>query len=88
MNTARMFAVILAIQMLTLLSVWTGNGPLPAARAQIPDAGAQRQQVVDELKAMNGKLDKLVELLESGKMQVTAVLPEDKDKDAEKAKGR
>jgi hypothetical protein len=85
-TNARLFAVILALQSLTLLSMWTGNGPLPAARAQIPDAGGQRQQVIEELKSMNGKMDKLIEVLESGKMQVNAILPEEKDQ--QKAKGR
>ncbi len=74
MNTTRLLVVIVVLQGLILLGQWTGQGPVTPAHAQIPDAGAQRREIVSELRTMNGKMDKLIGLLESGKVQVA--LPE------------
>jgi hypothetical protein len=77
MSNVRILVVILVLQGLTLLSLWTG-GPLQPAHAQIPDAGAQRLAMIDELRSTNRKLDQLIQLLEGGKLQVTAVVVEAK----------
>jgi hypothetical protein len=61
---------------LVLSSLWTGHS-LPQAQAQLPDPGAQRERQLDELKALNAKMDKLVDVLTSGKLQVQ-VLAADK----------
>jgi hypothetical protein len=68
-NVTRMLVVIVTLQALCLASLWTGH-TLPAAQAQIPDPGAQRERQLDELKALNAKADKLLDLLASGKIQV------------------
>ena len=70
MNTARILVVIVVLQGLILMGQWTGSGPLTPAQAQVPDAGAQRIQMIEELRRLNGKMDVLVEKLESGKLQV------------------
>lgn len=70
MNTARILVVIVVLQGLILMGQWTGSGPLAPAQAQVPDAGAQRIQMIEELRRLNGKMDVLVEKLESGKLQV------------------
>jgi hypothetical protein len=70
MNTARILVVIVVLQGLILMGQWTGSGPLTPAQAQVPDAGAQRIQMIEELRRLNGKMDALVEKLESGKLQV------------------
>jgi hypothetical protein len=73
MNTARILIVIVVLQGLILLGQWTGSGPLAPAAAQVPDAGAQRNQMIDELRRLNGKIDSLTERLESGRLQVQVV---------------
>lgn len=70
MNTARILIVIVVLQTLILLGQWTGSGPLSTVHAQVPDAGAQRIAIIDELKRLNAKMDALVEKLDSGKLQV------------------
>ena len=50
-----------------------------ARAAGIPDSGAQAQAQIDQLTALNAKMDKLQGYLESGKMQVLV-----KDMKAEK----
>ena len=75
----KLLAFVLVLQLLTLMGQWA-SVPLwqNQAQAQIPDAGAQRNQMVDELRSMNSKLDRLIGLLESGKVQVQAVVPDEK----------
>lgn len=68
-NTNRLIAVVIALQVLILSSLWLGHS-LPTAQAQIPDPGAQRKETVDELKALNTKVEKLTEFLAGGKLQV------------------
>ena len=74
----RLLVVVIVLQGLILFSQWGGSSPITPAYAQIPDAGAQRREVIDELKSLNAKMDKLTELLGSGKIQVKATLPEEK----------
>ncbi len=71
----RLLVSIVALQVLTLASQWTGSSSSTAnaARGEIPDPGARQMQMVDELKQMNAKLDRLVGVLEGGKLQVTTV---------------
>lgn len=65
----RALTFVLVLQGLILMSLWTGNS-LPQAQAQIPDPGAQRERQLDELKSLNSKMDKLIDLISSGKVQV------------------
>jgi hypothetical protein len=85
-NASRLLIVVIVLQSLTLLGQWTGSPRIAPASAQIPDPGAQRLQMVDEQKATNQKLDRLINLLESGKLQVIASMPDEKDDAATKRK--
>ena len=78
MSNSRLLAVVAVLQGLILASIWTGSGPLAPANAQIPDAGGQRADIVNELKSLNAKADKLIEILKSGDIQVK--LPADEKK--------
>ena len=56
---------------LTCLRVWTGPQPLlPRAEAQIPDGGAQRKQLIDEVRRANDLLTQIKDLLEKGTLNV------------------
>jgi hypothetical protein len=79
-QVSRLLGVMVVLQGLILLGQWTGGSApgLPRAEAQIVDPGAQRIQIIDELKKVNDKLDRLVSLLESGKLQVAAPDAEEK----------
>jgi hypothetical protein len=69
-TTPRLLTAVLVLQGLTLVGLWTGQPSAGDARAAIPDPGAQREAMVAELKVTNEKLDRLVSLLESGKLKV------------------
>ncbi len=64
--------ILLALQLWTTWSVSSVDPIATPAFAQgIPDAGAQRLQMVDELKLVNRKVEELKDLLASGKVRVT-----------------
>lgn len=56
-----------------------GARPAEGQAKGIPDSGAQRMAMIRELQTVNGKLDKLVGLLEGGKLQVIVANLEAKD---------
>ncbi len=79
-NYGPLLVGVLALQGIILLGQWTGYhaaSSLPTASAQIPDSGALRMQTVDELKSINAKLDKLVDLFQSGNLQVKVASPDE-----------
>ncbi len=56
---------------LTCLRIWLGPFPLlERAEAQIPDAGLQRKQLVDEAKHTNELLSDIKRILESQTLHV------------------
>jgi hypothetical protein len=82
MKSARLLGVVVVLQGLILLGQWTGGPRISTAEAQVLDPGAQRIAMTEELKKTNEKLDRLISLLESGKVQVTAVMPDSTDSGA------
>ena len=72
MNTNRLLAAVLVLQVVTLAGQWGGKPAyVSEVRAELPpDPGAQRLAQTEELKAMNQKLDRLVSALEGGKLKV------------------
>jgi len=77
-TSSKLLAVIVVLQGLILLGQWTGSGPVTPAMAQIPDAGGQRIQIIEELRSLNAKVDKLADTLRSGEVQVKVVAADEK----------
>lgn len=84
-SSSRWLGVVVGLQGLILLGQWTGGPRISTAEAQIVDPGAQRIAMIDELKKTNDKLDRIVNLLESGKLQVASPATDDK-RDSQKGK--
>ena len=81
MKSTKLLVAIVGLQVLTVAGQWLGQpSVVSTASAQVPDAGAQRIEMIDQLKAMNAKLDRLVSLLESGKLQVQTATENDTKK--------
>jgi hypothetical protein len=80
MKTSKLLVGVIVVQSLVLVGQWTGFGPLTAtpAQAQIPDAGGQRVQIIEQLKDLNTKMDKLMDGLENGKLQIKTTPADDK----------
>ena len=80
-KTNKLLILVIVMQALTLAGSWLSNSSvttLPAAYGQVPDGGAQRQAMVDELKNTNAKLDRIAAILEGGKLQVRAISADEK----------
>lgn len=61
----------LAFLLLTCVRVWTGPGNWePTALAQIPDAGLQRKQAIDEARRTNQLLQEIRAILSDGVLNV------------------
>jgi hypothetical protein len=69
-KTQKLLTAMIALQALTLVGLWTGQPMSNSATAAIPDPGAQREQMVEQQKATNEKLDRLIDLLKSGDLKV------------------
>ncbi len=80
MNASKLLAVVIALQVVTLGAQLTGSGGpqvLPAAGAQVVDAGTQRTAQLEEARRTNDKLDQLIDLLRKGELQVKVANAED-----------
>jgi hypothetical protein len=80
-KTTKLLTALVVLQGLTLAGIWSNQNFLPQAAAQGVDPGAQRLQQLDELKSINGKLERIAGMLEGGKVQVR-VVNDDEGKDA------
>jgi len=81
MKATRLLLVIAILQGLTLVTLWKGDGGISTpAHAAVPEPGADRKEMVNELKSMNDKLGSLLKLMESGKLQVQVAPTDDKAK--------
>ena len=78
MKSGKLLVAVIVLQSLILISQWTGSSVIAPAYGQVPDAAGQRIQMIDELKAMNGKMDRLMELMKSGDLQVRLSKPDEK----------
>ncbi len=84
MSSVRYLNTILTLLVVVMaLNLWTAwcaaPSMLPAARADgIPDSGAQNQQMIDQLKLLNHKVDDLSSLLGSGKLRVITTAADEK----------
>jgi hypothetical protein len=81
MKTTKLLAVIVVLQGLILIGQWTGGPSLSksfAGGADVPDPASRQMQMVEELKTMNSKMDKLIGLIEGGDLQVKVVNADEK----------
>ena len=72
-STNKALAVVLVLQGLILAGQWLGGPTLSSASGQDFNPGRDRQQIIDAIKETNGKLDKLIGILESGDLQVKTI---------------
>lgn len=78
MRNSRLLVVVVFLQLLILFGQWlSAPGYLPSAQAQVTDPGRDRLQMIDELRSINVKLDKLIQILGSGELQVRVIQPDE-----------
>jgi len=69
-KTNKLLTAVVVLQALTLAGQWFNPTYTSSAQAQVPDAGAQRLQQIEQLKDISAKLDRIAATLDGGKMQV------------------
>lgn len=69
MKTSRVIYAVLAVQC-AVMAFLVFAPAQPTAMAQVPDQGAQLHELIEQSKSLNAKMDRLLTLLESGKIQV------------------
>ena len=70
-HTNKILVAIIAIQGMLLLGQWSGQPNAAHAKIEnLPDPGARQLQMIDELKAVNNRLERALNLLQSGEVQV------------------
>ena len=78
MKSSKLLAAVVVLQGLILVGQWTGGHDyLTTARAQVPDPANRQLQMIDELRSLNAKLDKIAAVLEGGNLQVKVSKPDD-----------
>ena len=74
-----LIGIIVGVGLGVLSATWVSEiFFMQEAQAQIPDAGAQRNEIRGELTDLNGKMDELIGLLKSGKIKVICTQADDK----------
>ena len=78
MKATRASGIVIVLQGRSLARPWVGAPSVQPAQAQ-PIANPERDRTVmiEELRSMNSKLDRLVGILEGGKLQVQVSSPDD-----------
>jgi hypothetical protein len=85
----RLLVAVLIIQGIVLIGQWGGQQPVvQTVHAQVPDAGAQRGQMVEELRTLNRKMDRLMLMLEQGNLQVRTASPDENRRPADAPRQR
>ena len=68
---------VIAVALFAAMLLWRSS-PAQPAYAQLPDAGAQREAIVRELRTTNAKLGEITELLKQIREQTKPVAEEPK----------
>jgi hypothetical protein len=79
MRTNRLLGVLVVLQGLILAGQWLGGPALVSTAQAQPDPNRDRHLMIEEIKTLNGKMDKLMSLLESGRLQVRTVSSDEKN---------
>ena len=72
-HTNKFLVAIIALQGILIVGLWSGQpnaAHAKGAETTLPDPGARQLQMVDELKAMNGRLDRLSAYIQSGELTI------------------
>ena len=79
MKATKILCVIAVLQALMLVSIWKGDVFTSRASAgSVPEPGADRKEMIAELKMANEKLAGIEKILDSGKLQVEVIADEKK----------
>jgi hypothetical protein len=71
MKTSKLLGIVIALQVLLLVGQWVApSASVVHADVQLSNPSERQLAMVDELHTLNGKMDKLISLLQSGSLEV------------------
>ena len=72
MKSSKLLGFVIVMQVVILIGQWVGQPAPRTARADtaIPNPGERQIAILDELKELNGKMDHLISVVQSGDMKV------------------
>jgi hypothetical protein len=68
-STSKLLGIVIALQVMLLIGQWV-NPSASTASAQVSNPSERQFAIIDELKTLNGKVDRLISLLQSGTVEV------------------
>ena len=82
MKSSKLLGVVIVLQGLILVGQWTGQPAASTARADItlPNPSERQLAIIDELKNVNSKLDRIYSTLSGGDMTVKVIVAKDDKK--------
>lgn len=72
MKSSKILGFVLVMQVVIVIGQWAGQPAARSAKADvnIPNPGERQLAIVDELRTLNGKMDRLLSVVQSGDMKV------------------
>jgi hypothetical protein len=70
MKTPKLLGIVIVLQVLLLIGQWINPSITTTARAQITNPSERQLAMLDELRTLNGKMDRLMGMLQSGNLEV------------------
>jgi hypothetical protein len=80
MKTSKLLTVIIVLQSLLVAALWTSpanSANVARADINIPNPGERQIAMLDELKGINAKMDKVLGVLQGGDLQVKVAKQDD-----------
>jgi hypothetical protein len=68
-STPKLLGIVIALQVMLLIGQWV-NPSASTAMAQVSNPSERQYAMIDELKSLNSKVDRLISLLQSGNVEV------------------
>jgi hypothetical protein len=72
MKSSKILGFVLVMQVVIVIGQWAGQPAARSAKADvnIPNPGERQLAILDELRTLNGKMDRLLGVVQSGDMKV------------------
>ncbi len=70
MKTSKLLGIVIVLQVLLLIGQWINPSVTSTARADITNPSERQLAMLDELRTLNGKMDRLMGMLQSGNVEV------------------
>jgi hypothetical protein len=64
-STPKLLGIVIALQVMLLIGQWI-NPSASTAQAQVPNPGERQMEMIDQLRTLNGKVDRLISLIQGG----------------------